>query len=152
MSFEGKGPASVMSKTREWNERMGRQHDEHLSLPRAGHSSATVIRHSFVRASFGRPISRKSQRGFVISAEAMLFVSILVLGTTIGWVTIRDAANAELFDVANAITHNVVKPYFSDPDRGSPPEELIEQTFTLCLPSFPDDPVDSDGGTVMDCP
>lgn len=78
--------------------------------------------------SFG---SRKAQRGFIISAEAMLFVTILVLGTIGGWVAIRDAANAELVDVANALRTNV--PYFSDPNRGSTESAPAKYFLEPCL-------------------
>ncbi len=73
------------------------------------------------------------QRGFIISAEAMLVVTILVLGTIVGWVTIRDSANAELLDVANALEHAVTVPYFSDPRRGA--EEPEDLGFVFCTPT-----------------
>src|SRR5690606_14975938 len=83
----------------------------------------------------GARSSRNAQQGFILSAEAMLLVTILVLGTVMGWVTIRDAANAELIDVANVIESVTSVPYFSDPDRGADLGEPAESSFDFCVPS-----------------
>jgi hypothetical protein len=58
------------------------------------------------------------QQGFVLSVETLLFSSILIAGTLIGWVNIRDAMNSELIDTANAISGSINYSYFSDPMRG----------------------------------
>lgn len=43
------------------------------------------------------------QRGFVLTSELVLIVTILVIGMTVGLVTMRDAMTAEMHDVAEAI-------------------------------------------------
>ncbi len=52
-----------------------------------------------------REIKRKSskQGGFVLTSELVLIVTIMVMGMTVGLVTMRDALTAEMEDVAEAI-------------------------------------------------
>lgn len=75
---------------------------------------------------------RRAQRGFIISAEAMLFVTILVLGTILGWVAVRDAANGTLVHFANVLSNDV--PYFSDPNRDGTGAGRLEHSLEPCLP------------------
>ncbi len=63
--------------------------------------------------------TRKSCGGFILSVESLIFVALLVIGLIVGWVTIRDAANAELIDISNAIEGSIGYHYFADPDRGA---------------------------------
>lgn len=95
-------------------------------------ASRSLRRLAFAPAAAGSCKLPKWQRGFIISAEAMLFATILVLGTIGGWMAVRSAANAELVDFANALSRNV--PYFSDPNRGKtgttvPLEYSLEPCF-----------------------
>lgn len=48
-------------------------------------------------------IEAKKQGGFVLTSELVFLVTILVIGLTVGLVTMRDALNAEMEDVAEAI-------------------------------------------------
>ena len=48
-------------------------------------------------------VKGKKQGGFVLTAELVLIVTILVLGSIVGMVTMRDALNAEMEDVAEAV-------------------------------------------------
>ncbi len=64
-----------------------------------------------------RPATK--QTGFILNSEFILFVSVLVLGLLVGWITLRDAINAELIDTANAIESSITAHYFNDPDRGN---------------------------------
>ena len=48
-------------------------------------------------------IEKKKEAGFVLTSELVLIVTILVIGMTVGLVTMRDALNAEMEDVAEAI-------------------------------------------------
>ena len=48
-------------------------------------------------------IQRKKQAGFVLTSELVLIVTILVIGMTVGLVSMRDAMTAEMHDVAEAI-------------------------------------------------
>lgn len=57
----------------------------------------------------------------MLNAEFMLFVTILVMGLLVGWVSLRDSLNAELIDSANAIESSIQFFYFNDPDRGLGP-------------------------------
>lgn len=45
----------------------------------------------------------KKQGGFVLTAELVLIVTILVFGSIVGLVSMRDALNAEMGDVAEAM-------------------------------------------------
>ena len=45
----------------------------------------------------------KKQGGFVLTAELVLIVTILVFGSIVGMVSMRDALNAEMGDVAEAM-------------------------------------------------
>jgi|TARA_R110002167_G_scaffold1445_1_gene7067 hypothetical protein len=47
--------------------------------------------------------SNKKQRGFILTSEAVLLSTVMVVGMTTGLVTLRDSMNAELEDVAEAI-------------------------------------------------
>ena len=47
--------------------------------------------------------NKKKQGGFIVSAELVFIVTILVIGLIVGWVAVRDAVVAELGDVAEAI-------------------------------------------------
>lgn len=46
---------------------------------------------------------QKKQAGFIVSAELVLIATILVIGMVVGMAVIRDAVNAEMNDVAEAI-------------------------------------------------
>jgi len=46
---------------------------------------------------------QKKQAGFIVSAELILIATILVIGLIVGMVAVRNATNAELEDVAEAI-------------------------------------------------
>ena len=48
-------------------------------------------------------LKAKKQGGFVLTAELVLLVTILVFGAIVGMVSMRDALNAEMEDVAEAI-------------------------------------------------
>ena len=48
-------------------------------------------------------LKAKKQGGFVLTAELVLLVTILVFGAIVGMVSMRDALNAEMDDVAEAI-------------------------------------------------
>ena len=48
-------------------------------------------------------IQSKKQAGFVLTSELVLIVTILVIGMTVGLVSMRDAMTAEMHDVAEAI-------------------------------------------------
>lgn len=102
---------------------------------RANPADGSALQRS--RRSGGTPVAAKacglrySQRGFIISAEAMLFATILVLGTIGGWVAIRNATNAELIDFANALSYSV--PYFSDPNRGETNTPALEYSLEPCV-------------------
>lgn len=76
--------------------------------------------------SFVSAPSPARQRGFVIAVETLLFASILVIGTVVGWVMIRDSINAELIDTANAIQGAVGFAYFADPLRGTGPPPAFD--------------------------
>lgn len=43
------------------------------------------------------------QKGFILTSEAVLLSTVMVIGLTAGLVTVRDSMNAELNDVAEAI-------------------------------------------------
>ncbi|WP_372780835.1 hypothetical protein [Litorivivens sp.] len=45
----------------------------------------------------------KKQRGFIMTTELVLLVTTMVVGMIVGLVTMRDAVNAEMEDVAEAI-------------------------------------------------
>lgn len=45
----------------------------------------------------------RKQRGFIVSAELIFIITILVIGLLVGWVSIRNAVVAELHDVAEAV-------------------------------------------------
>ena len=45
----------------------------------------------------------KKQGGFVLTSELVLIVTILVIGMTVGLVSMRDSMTAEMHDVAEAI-------------------------------------------------
>ena len=47
--------------------------------------------------------SKKKQSGFIVSAELILIATILVIGLLVGWVKLRNAVLAELWDVSEAI-------------------------------------------------
>jgi hypothetical protein len=89
---------------------------------------------------------RKFQRGFVLSVETLLFSSILIAGTLLGWVNIRDAMNSELIDTANAITGSINFSYFSDPLRGTGSTfDADELLFSAPAPTE-SDPMPGTGG------
>ena len=48
-------------------------------------------------------LKSKKQGGFVLTAELVLLVTILVLGAIVGMVTMRDSLNAEMEDLAEAV-------------------------------------------------
>jgi len=50
---------------------------------------------------FSNKVSR--QKGFILTSEAVLLSTVMVIGLTTGMVTLRDSMNAELEDVAEAI-------------------------------------------------
>ena len=50
-----------------------------------------------------KPLNTRKQSGFVMTAELVLLATILVLGSIVGMVTLRDALTAEMGDVAEAI-------------------------------------------------
>ena len=58
------------------------------------------------------------QHGFIINTELMLFVTLMVMGLLVGWISLRDSFNAELIDTANAIESSINFHYFNDPNRG----------------------------------
>lgn len=70
----------------------------------------------------------RAQRGFVLTFEAVLFATVMVLGTVVGLVNVRDSFNAELLDMATLIEGAIVLPYFSDPARGTG-AAFMEQRF-----------------------
>lgn len=86
------------------------------------------------------------QRGFVISLEAVLFLVLIVMGSIMGWVAMRDSFNAELFDTANAIESSITFAYFSDPNRGTV-VPLVPQIY-----SFPVPVATEDCGLTIGCP
>jgi hypothetical protein len=86
------------------------------------------------------------QKGFVVSLEAVLFIVLIVLGSIMGWVAIRDSFNAELFDTANAIESSITFAYFSDPNRGTV-VPVVPQTY-----SFPAPVATEDCGLSIGCP
>ena len=45
----------------------------------------------------------RRQAGFIMTSELILLVTIMVVGMIVGLVTMRDAATAEMEDVAEAI-------------------------------------------------
>ncbi|NHN37227.1 hypothetical protein G8764_07995 [Pseudomaricurvus alcaniphilus] len=47
--------------------------------------------------------ARKKQGGFVMTSELVLLTTVMVIGMTVGLVTMRDAVTAEMEDVAEAI-------------------------------------------------
>lgn len=75
------------------------------------------------------------QQGFILNAEFMLFVAVLVLGLVVGWVTLRDSFNAELLDTANAIEKSITFYYFNDPDRGESTSGFSNDTLNFVAPS-----------------
>ena len=50
-----------------------------------------------------RSRSRKSEAGFVVSAEVLLIAVILVIGVATGWAKLRDQSIAEVNDSINAL-------------------------------------------------
>ncbi len=48
-------------------------------------------------------LQKKNQEGFIVSAELIFIVTILVIGLLVGWVAIRNAVVFELHDVAEAV-------------------------------------------------
>ena len=48
-------------------------------------------------------LRHRKQEGFVVSAELIFIVTILVIGLIVGWVAIRNAVVFELHDVAEAV-------------------------------------------------
>ena len=48
-------------------------------------------------------VKSRKQGGFVLTAELVLIVTILVLGSIVGLVTMRDALTGEMEDVAEAV-------------------------------------------------
>ena len=48
-------------------------------------------------------LRQRKQEGFVVSAELIFIVTILVIGLIVGWVAIRNAVVFELHDVAEAV-------------------------------------------------
>lgn len=67
-------------------------------------------------SSFRRP-SRRTEAGFVVSAEVLLIAVILVLGLITGWAKLRDQSLAEFKDTLKAIdayiagTAPILQPY-----------------------------------------
>ncbi len=49
------------------------------------------------------PSKTNKQAGFVMTSELILIVTVMVIGMIVGLVTMRDAATAEMEDVAEAI-------------------------------------------------
>ena len=47
--------------------------------------------------------NNRSQSGFIMTSELILLVTVMVIGMIVGLVTMRDAATAEMEDVAEAI-------------------------------------------------
>lgn len=89
-----------------------------------------------MRAMQGRRVRRagwRRQGGFIVSFEAFLFATVVVLGTVVGLVNVRDSFNAELLDTANMIEGAILVPYFSDPNRGAGPA-VVPQTFDYSVP------------------
>ncbi len=48
-------------------------------------------------------LQRRKQGGFIMTTELVLLVTTMVVGMIVGLVTMRDAVNAEMEDVAEAI-------------------------------------------------
>ncbi len=48
-------------------------------------------------------LKSRKQAGFIMTSELILLVTIMVIGMIVGLVTMRDAATAEMEDVAEAI-------------------------------------------------
>ena len=48
-------------------------------------------------------LRHRKQEGFIVSAELIFIVTILVIGLIVGWVALRNAVVAELHDTAEAI-------------------------------------------------
>lgn len=46
---------------------------------------------------------KNKKAGFVVTSELLFITTILVIGLVAGWVTVRNAVNTELEDVAEAI-------------------------------------------------
>lgn len=69
----------------------------------------------------------------MLNAEFMLFVTVLVMGLLVGWVSLRDSLNAELMDTANAIESSITFFYFNDPDRGLGPA-FVEDSLEFFQP------------------
>lgn len=80
-----------------------------------------------------KPAGRRAQAGFILSFEAVLFATVMVLGTVVGLVNVRDSFNAELLDTANLIEGAIVMPYFSDPARGAG-AAFVAQRFDYSVP------------------
>ena len=54
-------------------------------------------------ARFRSYLRKKTEDGFIVSAELVFIVTILVIGLVVGWVALRNAMVAELHDSAEAI-------------------------------------------------
>ncbi len=52
---------------------------------------------------FDKTLSANRQGGFIMTSELILLVTVMVIGMIVGLVTMRDAATAEMEDVAEAI-------------------------------------------------
>lgn len=50
-----------------------------------------------------RAISSRRQSGFVLTTELVLLVTVMVIGTVVGWVAIRDATVSEMYEFAESI-------------------------------------------------
>ena len=46
---------------------------------------------------------KRNEEGAIVSLELIFIITLLVIGLTIGWVAIRNAAIAELHDIAEAV-------------------------------------------------
>jgi len=83
-------------------------------------------------------VRNRKQGGFVLTAELVLIVTILVLGAIVGMVSMRDALNAEMEDVAEAV---------GSLDQGYQFQGIVNDhlTATIAGSSFTDE-IDTEAG------
>lgn len=86
-----------------------------------------------------RNVGRR-QQGFIVSAELIFIVTVLVIGLLAGWVMTRDNVLGELQDVANAIgSVNQSYTYNGTAEASDPPNQENTQTSGSFFVDGPDE-------------
>ncbi len=85
-----------------------------------------------------KPQQRK-QGGFIMTSELILLVTVMVIGMIVGLVTMRDAATAEMEDVAEAIGQLDQSYAFSGMKNAEGTANVDGSSFTDAVDTFAGD-------------